>query len=315
METLNILNERQKRLKEVILLHLLNTTLPNQLLHIRPILHLSQEKNIWMKERSGDWWNRIVNDHFKNKDWLEAYVKTYILWLCNEFRDELTPKENQLGTRESISVEKQVAVCLYFLASCCEYRVVGYVFGIHKSSVWKCVHKPDNHKCEDITAVFQRKTNIPQLIGAIDGIHIPIFPPTDGYRNFINRKGWPSIILQAIKLIIDYNIFRFRNIFYGVSGASHDAAVLKNSNLYKNCNLLIPYNRLTPEEESFNVYLNSGRVCVVKVFGRLKARWRRFIKRIDIYYSYVPHVISACCILHNIVEIHKESFTSLGIYK
>lgn len=63
-------------------------------------------------------------------------------WLCNELRDELTPKENQLGFREPISVEKQVAVYLYFLASyCCEYRVVGYIFEIHKFTVWKCVHK------------------------------------------------------------------------------------------------------------------------------------------------------------------------------
>lgn len=66
--------------------------------------------------------------------------------------------------------------------------------------------------------------------------------------------------------------------------------------------------RLSPEEESFNAYLNSGRVCVEIAFGRLKARWRRLIKRIDLHYSYVPHIISACCILHNIVETRKEKF-------
>ncbi|KAL6416531.1 hypothetical protein ACFW04_013380 [Cataglyphis niger] len=148
---------------------------------------------------------------------------------------------------------------------------------------------PDNHEYEDISAVFQRKTNIPQLISAIDGTHIPILLPTDGYRDFINLPG-----------------------------ASNDAAVLKNSNLYKNCNLLIPpigytkSNRLTPEEESFNVYLNSGRVCVEIAFGKLKARW--LIKRIDIHYSYVPHIISACCILHNIVETHKEKFLQAWEY-
>lgn len=64
METLNILSEQQKRSKEVVLFHLLNT-LSNQLLDIGPILKLSKERNIWMKQRSGDWWNRIVNDHFK----------------------------------------------------------------------------------------------------------------------------------------------------------------------------------------------------------------------------------------------------------
>lgn len=68
--------------------------------------------------------------------------------------------------------------------------------------------------------------------------------------------------------------------------------------------------RLTPEEESFNVYLNSARVCVEIAFGRLKARWRRLLKRIDVHYTYVPHIISAACIIHNIVETRKELFLS-----
>ncbi|RLU16139.1 hypothetical protein DMN91_011898 [Ooceraea biroi] len=67
-------------------------------------------------------------------------------------------------------------------------------------------------------------------------------------------------------------------------------------------------NQLTPEEESFNAYLNSGRVCIEIAFGRLKARWRRLLKRIDLHYTYVPYVVSACCILHNIVEERKERF-------
>lgn len=68
--------------------------------------------------------------------------------------------------------------------------------------------------------------------------------------------------------------------------------------------------RLTPEEEFFNVYFNSARVCVEIAFGRLKARWRRLLKRIDVHYSYVPHIISAACILHNIVETRNETFLS-----
>jgi len=69
--------------------------------------------------------------------------------------------------------------------------------------------------------------------------------------------------------------------------------------------------RLTPEEESFNVYLNSGRVCIEIAFARLKARWRRLLKRADIHYTYMPHLVSACCILHNIVEMRKEPFVSV----
>ncbi|RLU16949.1 hypothetical protein DMN91_011018 [Ooceraea biroi] len=66
--------------------------------------------------------------------------------------------------------------------------------------------------------------------------------------------------------------------------------------------------QLTSQEESFNVYLNAGRVCVEIAFGRLKARWRRLLKRSDLHYTYMPNVISACCVLHNILEAHKERY-------
>ena len=40
---------------------------------------------------------------------------------------------------------------------------------------------------------------VPQVHGAIDGTHVPIRPPAEGCRDFVNRKGWPSIVvLQAL---------------------------------------------------------------------------------------------------------------------
>lgn len=66
--------------------------------------------------------------------------------------------------------------------------------------------------------------------------------------------------------------------------------------------------RLSPEEESFNEYLSSGRVCVEIAFGRLKARWRCLLKRLDIHFTFVAKIVTVCCILHNIVETKKETF-------
>ena len=43
-------------------------------------------------------------------------------------------------------------------------------------------------------------------------------------------------------------------------------------------------------------------------FGRLKARWRRLSKQIDMDIENVPHVIAACCVLHNLCEVHGDSF-------
>lgn len=68
------------------------------------------------------------------------------------------------------------------------------------------------------------------------------------------------------------------------------------------------YKHLTAQEESFNVYLNTGRVDVEMAFGRLKVWWRRILKRIDVHYSFAPHIVAVCCVLHNIVEFYKQDF-------
>lgn len=43
-------------------------------------------------------------------------------------------------------------------------------------------------------------------------------------------------------------------------------------------------------------------------FRRLKARWRRLAKQIDMGIDNVEHIIAACCVLHNLSEIHHDSF-------
>lgn len=133
--------------------------------------------------------------------------------------------------------------------------------------------------------------------------------------------------------------FRFRYATCKHPGSCHDAKVLKDSNLYKlvdnflpNLNIQVnnvdtpciilgdpaypllpwlmkPYKgRISREEESFNVYLSRGRVVVENAFGRLKARFRRLLKRIDINYKFAPKIIYTCLILHNIVESNKDKF-------
>jgi len=45
-------------------------------------------------------------------------------------------------------------------------------------------------------------------------------------------------------------------------------------------------------------------------FGRLKARWKRLIKQNDMVVRKVPNVIAAACVLHNMCEIHGDTFPS-----
>ncbi|XP_011862451.1 PREDICTED: putative nuclease HARBI1 isoform X1 [Vollenhovia emeryi] len=194
---------------------------------------------------------------------------------------------------------------------------------------------PSEDEAKFISLQFERKSSIPQLIGSIDGTHIPITAPQEGYRDFVNRKGWTSYNVMAV---VDHN-GRFRNVVIKHPGSVHDAAVFKDSSIYKNAQTIIPQTSeningmavpcmivgdpaypmlpwlikgysgsLSAEEESFNVYLNSARVSVEMAFGRLKARWRILCKKMDCTHTFSPQIILACCTLHNFVESNNERF-------
>lgn len=84
--------------------------------------------------------------------------------------------------------------------------------------------------------LFKDRSKIPNIIGAIDGSHIPILPPSDGYRDFVNRKGWPSFILQGI---VGPN-YQFLDISIQQPGRSHVVAAFMGSSIYKNIEYIMP---------------------------------------------------------------------------
>ena len=158
-------------------------------------------------------------------------------------------------------------------------------------------------------------------------------------HGLLQRKGFYSVILQAV---VDHNLL-FTDLFIGWPGSVHDARVLANSALYRRCNskewlqgdslrvnntnlsifligdsaypllpwLIKPFSTspsLSLQQKTFNYRICRGRVVVELAFGRLKARWRRLLKRNDMLVTNVPNVIAACCTLHNICEVHGDVF-------
>jgi hypothetical protein len=45
----------------------------------------------------------------------------------------------------------------------------------------------------EIATSFQDASRIPNITGVIDGTHIPLVNPIEGERDYINRKGYPSM--------------------------------------------------------------------------------------------------------------------------
>lgn len=50
------------------------------------------------------------------------------------------------------------------------------------------------------------------------------------------------------------------------------------------------------------------RVAVECAIGRLQARFRCLLKRLDVDYHFATEIVGACCTLHNIFERSNEEF-------
>ena len=75
--------------------------------------------------------------------------------------------------------------------------------------------------------------------------------------------------------------------------------------------LMKPYphnSNLSPEQRNYNYHQSRARIVVENAFGRLKARWRRLLKRLDMDVDKIPTAVTACCILHNMCEIYGDTF-------
>ena len=142
----------------------------------------------------------------------------------------------------------ETLVFLFWIATGAAYRVVSRAFGIPMSSVHRMVHSI----AEEVVAVRGSFIKLPsndeevkamgegfallaghpafaKAAGAIDGSHIRIKCPggPDG-QDYVNRKWYPSMVLQAV---CDHQ-GRFIDTFVGFPGSVHDARILQNSLIY-----------------------------------------------------------------------------------
>ena len=158
------------------------------------------------------------------------------------------------------------------------------------------------------------------VVGAIDGTYIAIPGPTQHQENYINRKGFHSIVAQVV---CDHEI-RFISVNAGWPGSVHDAHVYRNTKIGKRIidgtilpdeyhlvgdaayplsqNLMTPFKdfgTLTREQQKYNFVHSSTRMVVKRSIGQLKGRLRK-LKRLDSTLPKSTDSVTFCCILHNI---------------
>ena len=77
----------------------------------------------------------MVNATFTSDDWLENFrmSKATFVYVCNELRSLV--EKNDTTTRKAIPVEQRVALTLWFLSTGADFRTIGHLFGVSKSTV------------------------------------------------------------------------------------------------------------------------------------------------------------------------------------
>jgi len=201
--------------------------------------------SIWCKPCSKHWWEAVQAGTFGNNWWKENLhlSRSTFTVICNELHPFISRKDTNL--RFSISVEERVAVTIWKLATNIEYRTLSGLFGIGRSTVCEIVNDtcqqivlnllpkyvkiPQGDRLKEVVDGFEVTKGFPQAVGAIDGTHIPIIRPEQNPADYYNRKGYYSILMQAL---VDFRGI-FMDICIGWPGKVHDARVFSNSELYK----------------------------------------------------------------------------------
>ena len=158
---------------------------------------------------------------------------------------------------------------------------------------------PTGTNATEVMDGFEAKRGLRGVIGAIDGSHVPIAAPLQVPEDYVNRKGFHSLILQAT---CDHEL-RITDAYTGWPGSVHDARVFKNSDLFQKIQenpenvcpagsyllgdaayplteyVITPFRRtgvpFTAEQTNFNFLHSSTRMSIEKTFGLLKGRFRR----------------------------------------
>ena len=282
----------------------------------------------------------IPGDYFRKQLRLNRDTFTALL---NLIRPRLTTQNTYL--RDCVTPEKILALGLYRLAHGNSYVTIGPNLNVGKTTFIEAVQDVVDALCHlkneyirfpstniDVLTTqqtFEGLTDLPNVVGAIDGTHIKIKTPTESGPDYFSRLQQHDVVVQAVA----DGEKRFLDVAAGFPGSMHDSRVLRNSSLYRRIRnnelllgpavrvggreikplllgdsayplstwLLKPYHEGTndPKEINFNKELSRARVSVECAFGILKGRWRILQKRLDSGIAFANHIIIACCILHN----------------
>ncbi|XP_053177218.1 putative nuclease HARBI1 [Scomber japonicus] len=240
-----------------------------------------------------------------------------------------------VGGRPEVPLHQKLAMFLWYIGNQNSFRELSDKFNVSQSTAHHVILEilcilcsqtssfiswPKEFEKATSAAAFARICGINDIMGAIDGCHIKIQRPIIRGGDYLNRKGFYSVLLQGIV----NEKGKFEDIFVGPPGRVHDARMLRSSTFYSTweekmgeyqllgdsayCGNAYPFvmtpkrdnGALSAEEEARNLQISRGRVIVEQTFGRMKCRWRRVRDLQNTWLDIVVMIIASACILHNL---------------
>ena len=269
------------------------------------------------------------NADFKS---LYRFSEQNVQWISSHFLGE--SHERRGG---ALSSEQRMKIFLRYMADPGFQSGIAEEVGVHKSTVSKTVNSVSKKILEkadtwikfpsdarDMAAAkfeWLQVLRFPCAIGVLDCMHVRILKPARHGDDYINRKGFASVNVQATCNAREY----FTSVDVSWPGSVHDSRIWKNSGIreklkqHKNTVLLgdegyglepwlmTPYRNPTQEKHlAYNRLLKKQRVIIERCFGQLKRRFPilQYICRISL--ANVPSIIVCCFILHNVAKFLQD---------
>ena len=233
-----------------------------------------------------------------NKDFkkLFRFEENAVEWLSNYFLHDT--EETRGG---ALSALQKMKICLRYLADPGYQSGIGEELGVTQGTVSLTVRavvdhiiaKADNwikfpsteNEILQAKELWQTKYHFPTAIGVIDCTHVGILKPRIHGDEYINRKGKPTLNIQATCNAKEM----FTSVDVSWPGSVHDARIWQNSHVRQvmltsqntvlvgdngygiELWLMTPFNNpINRTERAFNALLKSERVIIERCFGQLK---------------------------------------------
>ncbi|XP_025753373.1 putative nuclease HARBI1 isoform X2 [Oreochromis niloticus] len=201
----------------------------------------------------------------------------------------------------------EILVFTFWLASGASYRLVSRVFGMPRSTVHTIVHRVT----EEVVAIRHQVIHLPKTPEDLEAV-------SRGFAGLARHRAF-------LKAAVCDHQGCFIDTYVGWPGSVHDARVLRHSPLYRQSvypppghfiladggypclqrplPLITPYKRPVRGvgAQRFNSHHSRARSIIERALGMMKTRFRAiFLQALEVHHTFVPHVVTACAVLHNI---------------